>query len=93
MVAYLLKYGDKKQIAKFTANRQQVDALPQSFKDQIVALAKGPLSSEITTIQQTINGNTATLKVKTTNPKLTGVVTLVLENNQWKYDDVAWSQK
>lgn len=91
--AYTLKYGSKDQIAKLTASKQQIDALPQSFKDQIVAMAKGPLSSEITTIQETTSGNTATLNIRTTKAGLTGAITLVLENNQWKLQLESWKQK
>ena len=91
--AYTLKYGSKDQIAKLTANKQQIDALPQSFKDQMALAAKNPLSSEITTIQETINGNTATLNVQTTKSGLTGVVTLVLEGDQWKLKLESWKQK
>ncbi len=90
---YILKYGSKEQIAKLEANQKQVNALPQSFKDQVLALAKGPSSSEITTIQETINGNVATLNVQTTKPGLKGVVTLVLENNQWKLELESWKQQ
>ncbi len=90
--AYVLKYGSKEQVAQLIANKKQIEALPQSFKDQIVALAKGPLSSEITTIQETINGNTATLNVQTTKPGLTGVITLVLEDNLWKLELESWKQ-
>ncbi len=90
--AYVLKYGSKEQVAQLIANKKQIEALPQAFKDQIVALAKGPLSSEITTIQETINGNTATLNVQTTKPGLTGVITLVLEDNLWKLELESWEQ-
>lgn len=93
MEAYTLKYGSKEQTAKLEINKKQIDALPQSFKDQIVALAKNPLSSEITIIQETLNGNTATLDVQTTKLGLTGVVTLVLEDGQWKMELESWEQK
>jgi hypothetical protein len=90
---YTLKYGSKEQIAKLTASKQQIDSLSQSFKDQIVTMAKGPLSSDITTIQETTNGNTATLNVQTSKSGLVGVITLVLQDNQWKLQLESWKQK
>lgn len=91
--AYILKYGSKAQIAKLEANKKQIDALPQSFKDQIVAFVKDPLSSEITIIQETLNGNIATLNVQSTKPGLTGIITLVLEDGKWKLELESWEQK
>lgn len=91
--AYTLKYGSKTQLAKIKASRKQIDALPQSFKDQIAALARVPLLSEIKSIQETIHGNTATLNVQTTKPGLSGVITLAREDNQWKLERENWTQR
>jgi hypothetical protein len=92
--AFTLKYGSKNQIAELEANREKINALPQSFKDQIVASMKSlsPSSKEITTIEETISGNTATLNVQSTKPGLKGTVTLVLEDNQWKLELESWKQ-
>lgn len=90
--AYTLKYGSKEQIAKVEANKEKIDT---SFGDQMVAAMKflSPSSKEITIIQETINGNIATLNVQTTKPGLEGTVTLVLENNIWKLELESWKKK
>lgn len=91
--AIALKYGSQAQVAKIEANREKINALPVSFKDQIVALAKNPSSSEITNVQEIINGNTAALSVSSSKPGLKGTATFVLENSQWKLELESWKQQ
>ena len=55
--------------------------------------SSSPSLSDITTIQENINGTTATLDVQTNKSGLSGVITLVKENNQWKLDNESWDQK
>ena len=92
-VAFILKYGSKAQIAKLEANKKQVESLPKSLRDQLATIGNGPLVSEITTIQETVNGNTATLNIQTTKRGLTGVITLVLEDGTWKLESESWKQE
>ncbi len=93
--AYTRKYSSAAQVAKLDASKAQLDAMPAAQKDQLVALAMAvsPKSSSITTIQESVTGNTATLMVSTTNPKVTGTVNMVMENGQWKIEKEAWKQQ
>ena len=91
--AFILKYGSRNKIAQFKAKEEKIKALPPAFINQIIALAKGPSSKEITAIQEIVSGDTATLNVKTTRPGMTGTITLVLENNQWKLEEETWKSK
>ena len=88
-----LKYGSQAQVAKIEANREKINALPSSFKDQMVALAKNPSSSEITNVQENINGHTATLNISSSKPGFKGTATFVLENGQWKLELESWKQQ
>lgn|SRR3989344_2459402 len=92
--AFTLKYGTKSNIAKIQAQKNQIDALPQEFKDSLVAQMKAlnPTLSEITTIQATTNGNNSTLKVSSTKPGTAGTVLMVYEDNEWKIDKESWKQ-
>jgi|SRR3989344_3475932 len=91
--AITIKYGSKTQVEKINANRAQIDALPAAFKDQLATMAKNPASKDITTVQETISGNIATLNVSSTKPGFKGTVTMVLENNQWKLELESWKQQ
>jgi len=93
--AFILKYGTKNRIAELKPELEKVSTLPPSAQEQMVTDWKSlsPSSTEITTIQEIINGNTATLNVQSTKPGLIGTVTLVLEDNQWKLWLEDWKQK
>lgn len=91
--AITLKYGSKTQVEKINVNRAQINALPSAFKDQLATMAKNPASKDITTIQESISGNTATLNVSSTKPGFKGTITLVLENDKWKLELESWKQQ
>jgi len=56
-------------------------------------MVKNPASKDITTVQEIINGNTATLNVSSIKPGFEGTVIMVLENNQWKLESESWKQQ
>jgi hypothetical protein len=91
--ALVQKYGSSKWISKIESGRAQIDALPTQFKDQLVTIAKNPPSSEITYIQEVINGGSATLKVSSNKSGFRGTVVMILENEQWKIEKESWAQE
>jgi len=95
--AYILKHGNKKAIAELGIIQKEIKDQPHLFNDQffseIINFTKGPLSNEITTIEEIINGNTAILNVQTIKPELTGVINLTLEDGQWKLEGKHWNWK
>ena len=89
---YAFKYGSKEHAERIKAMKPKIDSLPQSFKDNIVKLTKGPYLDEITDIQETINGNTAILNVET-KTGMKGEIVLVLEDMIWKLKSESWIEK
>lgn len=91
--AFILKNKSETDVAKFQAGQS---LLTEDQKNLLVAFYKAlsPKSNEITTVQETIIGNIATLNISTTKPGLTGKITMVLENNQWKLQgSESWTQQ
>lgn len=88
------RYGDKAQVAKLSgANLAKIEALPQTFKDQMIALVKNPLSNTITITEVTVTGTAATLHARSTMPGFTkGTASYSSENGQWKLGLESWSQ-
>lgn len=81
--AFTLKYGSKAQIASF---RSVWDTATEAQKEQEAFFERSSNNIDIVAIKESINGSTATLSVSTkTSP--TFIVTFVLENNQWKFED------
>ena len=89
-IALVKKYGSR----EFTGKLSQFDSYPQELKDTTFALVKSssPKTSDFTNIQETISGDTATLVISTSNPKLTGNIKLKKENGVWKLIEDHWSQ-
>ena len=91
-LALTLKYGSQNNIAKIQTEKAQIDALPQAFKDAVVTQLKAMLPGvkELTAITVATSGNAAVLTVGSTRPGMTGTVTMVNENGQWKLDNETW---
>lgn len=92
MEALVLKYGSKNQVIKIEQNHEKILALPQSVKDGIISLTINDATSldKITNVQETIKDNAATLNITTIKPEVTGIVSMVLEDNVWKIDSESW---
>jgi hypothetical protein len=92
--AFMKKYGSKAQVAGLDASRAQVMAMSVQQRDGLVTLARAvsPSSKEITVTAEKMNGTTATLNISSTRPGVTAVVTLVLEDGQWKLEQESWKQ-
>ena len=88
MEVYIRQYGSQNQIAKLA----EAQNAPAAFRESLVSLMRSsiPPAQEITTIQENINGSTATLTVSSTKPNTAGTVTMVLENGQWKMEKESW---
>ncbi len=91
MEVYIRKYGSQSQVAKLA----EAQNAPASFRESLVGLMKMsiPSAQEITTIQESIDGSTATLNVSSTKPNSVGTVTMVLENGQWKMEKESWTTR
>lgn len=87
---YTYKYGSKESISNFEEKEKEINALPDSFKDQVFELARSTAKSEIDNIEENINGKNAILLIKASNPSMSGTVEMILENGQWKLTSESW---
>lgn len=90
IISYTSKHGSKENIAKIAETKAQVDGMGQEAKDFFVTIFKNPSSSDITTVEEIVIGNTATLNVKTKNSGETAVVNMVKEDGRWKIQLESW---
>ena len=90
-LAFTYKYGDTNSVSTIKSQISQIKLLPSGFVDQIISMINAnPKSTDITNINEQINGNSATLTVLTNNINQKGTITMKLEDGIWKLNEENW---
>ncbi len=92
-LTFFRKNGSKARIAEFEEALKD-DSTSSMLKEFVISIIKtGAKAKDITNIQETVNGNKATLNVSTNKPKQKGTVTFVLEEGIWKLEKESWEDE
>ncbi len=89
--AIALKYGTSAYIQKIKSQQQQIDSLPDSFKESMVKTFVSSLpnsSFQFTSVNISGDGATAIIS----DGKTTGTITLKKESGLWKIDNEAYKE-
>lgn len=91
LMAYMFKNYSKELLADISEIEEELKSVPKELEGWFIDEIRGPLSSEVTSVKETINGDTATLNVETKSKGISNmVVIMVLENGQWKIGSEDW---
>jgi len=94
IVIIVMEYGSEKIISEF--NSEEMQDVTSEQKTLVFSLMKMLLVTNDNIdkdIEESIDGDKATLKMKTKDDKQTGTAALVKEGGVWKVENVNWRQE
>ena len=86
------KYGSRRRVTAVEGERLVAEATNETDKASVKAIKENmPKLTGSETMNETVNGDQASLTVAFANSKATGSVAFSLENGAWKIGDETWS--